>query len=169
MTSRSILDPCCGGRMIWFDRACPKAIFGDIRTETSIVTDRSHGKEDGQRMIVVSPDVEMDFRALPFPDGSFRLVVFDPPHLLRAGKKSWLAVKYGKLGKDWREDLRGGFRECFRVLEEGGVLVFKWNECQVPVGSVLELTPERPLFGNRQPRKMGTHWLVFMKEAGRES
>ena len=51
----------------------------------------------------------LDFRALPYADGTFNLVAFDPPHLVRAGSKSWLAAKYGKLGEDWREDLRRGF------------------------------------------------------------
>ncbi|MDF3823072.1 anhydro-N-acetylmuramic acid kinase, partial [Leptospira sp. 96542] len=41
----------------------------------------------------------------------FKLVAFDPPHLVRAGPRSWLAAKYGKLSQDWREDLRAGFAE----------------------------------------------------------
>lgn len=34
----------------------------------------------------------LDFRALPYPDESFYLVAFDPPHLVRAGRKSWRAA-----------------------------------------------------------------------------
>jgi len=90
-------------------------------------------------------------------------VAFDPPHLVRAGPKSWLAAKYGKLSEDWREDLRQGFAECFRVLASDGVLVFKWNETQVKLREVLALTPHQPLFGNTSGKKAGTHWLVFMK------
>src|SRR3546814_15663113 len=82
----------------------------------------------------------VDFRDLPYADATFRLVAFDPPHLVHAGPRSWLAARYGKLGKDWREDLRRGFAECFRVLEPEGVLVFKWNETQVALRAVLELT-----------------------------
>lgn len=158
-----ILDPCCGSRMMWFDRMNPEVLFGDNRDETLTVSDRSHGKTDGKRVIVISPDMRMDFRALPFPDNAFRLVAFDPPHLVRAGARSWLAAKYGKLGHDWREDLRAGFSECFRVLEEHGVLVFKWNETQVKLREILSLTPHQPLFGNTSGRKAGTHWMVFMK------
>src|SRR3546814_20885436 len=77
-----------------------------------------------------------DFRDLPYADATFRLVAFDPPHLVHAGPRSWLAARYGKLGKDWREDLRRGFAECFRVLEPEGVLVFKWNETQVALREV---------------------------------
>lgn len=158
-----VLDPCSGSRMMWFDRDHPDAVFGDRRAETLTLVDRSHGRADGTRTLRIDPDVLLDFRALPFPDGAFRLVAFDPPHLVRAGPKSWLAAKYGKLGEDWRDDLRAGFTECFRVLAEDGVLVFKWNETQVKLREVLALAPVRPLFGNTSGKKAGTHWLVFMK------
>lgn len=157
-----VLDPCSGSRMMWFDRGHPDALFGDRRSETITVTDRSHSA-DGTRTIHVHPDALMDFRALPFSDGAFKLVAFDPPHLVRAGPRSWLAAKYGKLGEDWRDDLRAGFGECFRVLATDGVLVFKWNEIQVKLREVLALTPHQPLFGNTSGKKAGTHWLVFMK------
>lgn len=49
------------------------------------------------------------------------LVVFDPPHLNKLGKSSWMAKKYGVLGLDWKEDLRRGFSECFRVLGPMGI------------------------------------------------
>jgi len=162
---KRILDPCCGGRMMWFDHQHPEAIFGDRRSEVITVTDRSHGREDGQRTLRIEPDVLLDFRELPYPDGSFHLVAFDPPHLERAGAGSWMAAKYGKLGPDWRDDLRRGFAECFRVLASDGVLVFKWNETHVKVGEVLALTPIQPLFGQVSGRRGMTHWLVFMKPA----
>ena len=165
MSDARVLDPCSGSRMMWFDRGHPDAIFGDQRSETLTVTDRSHGRQDGTRTLTVCPDMLMDFRALPFPEASFRLVAFDPPHLVRAGPRSWLAAKYGKLGKDWRDDLRQGFAECFRVLHPDGTLVFKWNETQVKLSEVLALTPHQPLFGNTSGKKAGTHWLVFMKPA----
>ena len=161
--SPSILDPCCGSRMFWSDKSDPRVLFGDCRRESITVTDRSHGRADGRRVLRIDPDVLLDFRSLPYPDGTFRLVVFDPPHLVRAGRKSWLMAKYGKLGPDWRADLRQGFAECFRVLTDGGILVFKWNETQVRVKEVLVLTPVPPLFGHISGRKGLTHWLVFMK------
>lgn len=163
MAAPLVLDPCCGSRMMWFDRQHPNVIFGDCRRATITVTDRSHGRADGTRTLIVDPALQMDFRALPFADGTFQLVVFDPPHLLRAGEKSWLAAKYGKLGQDWRDDIRAGFRECFRVLVNGGVLVFKWNETHVGLREVLALTPQQPLFGHTSGKKAHTHWMVFMK------
>jgi hypothetical protein len=91
-------------------------------------------------------------------------VVFDPPHLVRAGKKGWLAKKYGKLGTDWREELTVGFAECFRVLKPEGTLIFKWNENDIPVSQILALTPERPLFGNRCGKSAKSHWIIFTKQ-----
>lgn len=148
---------------MWFDRSNPDVVFGDQRAETIAVTDRSHGRTDGTRILRIEPDVMLDFRNLPYADGSFKLVAFDPPHLVRAGPRSWLAAKYGKLGEDWRDDLRRGFAECLRVLDADGVLVFKWNETQVPLGEVIKLAPIQPLFGHVSGRKGLTHWLVFIK------
>lgn len=164
-TTPRVLDACCGSRMMWFNKADPCAVFVDQRRETITVTDNSRGNASGQRVLSIDPDFLMDFRALTFPDGTFKLVAFDPPHLIQAGPKSWLGAKYGKLGPDWREDLRKGFSECFRVLEPGGTLVFKWNETQVKVKEVLALTPEKPLFGQVSGRSGMTHWLVFIKAA----
>lgn len=158
-----VLDPCCGSRMMWFDKMDQRVLFGDRRSETITVTDRSNGNSSGQRSIKIEPDSLMDFRALPFPDSSFKLVAFDPPHLVNAGPRSWLAAKYGKLSDDWRDDLRVGFSECFRVLEKDGVLVFKWNETQVKLKEILALTIVKPMFGQISGRSGMTHWLVFMK------
>ncbi|HIC7214891.1 TPA: SAM-dependent methyltransferase, partial [Burkholderia stabilis] len=102
-------------------------------------------------------------------NGTFKLVVFDPPHLERAGPRSWLRAKYGALdGATWRNDLRAGFAECFRVLEPAGVLIFKWNETQIPVREILALTDEKPLFGHQSGKRSATHWICFMKGAKHE-
>jgi len=149
--------------MMWFDRKNPDVIFGDRRNETLTVTDKSKGNASGVRTICIEPDTLLDFRALPFANDTFRLIAFDPPHLVHAGPRSWLAAKYGRLSDNWREDLRQGFAECFRVLEPRGVLVFKWNETQVKTREVLALTPHAPLFGHTSGKRAGTHWIVFMK------
>lgn len=59
--------------------------------------------------------------------------------------------------------IRAGFAECFRVLRPEGVLVFKWNEIEVPLREVLALTPERPLYGHRTGKQAKTHWVAFLK------
>jgi hypothetical protein len=86
-----------------------------------------------------------------------------PPHLDNCGPLGWQGLKYGKLPKEWQSYLRSGFAECFRVLADDGVLVFKWNETRIKSSSVLELTPHRPLFGQQTGRGVRTHWYVFMK------
>ena len=157
-----ILDPCCGSRMMYFDKQDQRVLFGDIRQEGHYLKDR-----ESIRYLEVKPDVKMDFTNLPFDDESFRLVVFDPPHLMRAGKKSWLAKKYGKLGDDWRTDIKKGFAECFRILKDGGILIFKWNENQISVKEILSLTDEKPIFGHttrkHKVNQTATHWFTFMK------
>lgn len=160
---KNILDACCGSRMMWFDKNDDRALFGDQRRETIVVTDNSKGNKSGTRTLKIDPDTIMDFRDMPFEDGTFKLVAFDPPHLVTAGPRSWLAAKYGKLKSDWREDIRKGFSECFRVLEIGGILVFKWNESQVKLKQILDLTDQKPLFGQVSGSKGMTHWIVFMK------
>lgn len=150
-----VLDPCCGSRMFWFDKNHPDVIYGDIRSESATLCDG--------RSLEVRPDVILDFTNLPFENGRFRLVVFDPPHFENLGEKSWMAKKYGNLPKNWADFLRRGFEECFRVLDADGVLIFKWNEHRISIRKVLELAPYSPLFGNTTLQNKKTHWCVFMK------
>lgn len=148
-----ILDVCCGGKMFYFNPDSPLVTFMDIREGE---VEFSEG-----RKITIKPDVVGDFRAIPFYNETYDMVVFDPPHLIRAGKTSWLAKKYGVLNKEtWESDLRVGFYECFRVLKKGGVLIFKWNTDQIPLKQVLELAIRQPLFGDKRGK---THWIVFVK------
>lgn len=150
---KPILDVCCGSKMFWFDRNNKNTIFMDNRELKDILCDG--------RGLEIKPDLVGDFRDIPFSDKSFKLVVFDPPHLLRIGETSWMAKKYGKLNPEtWKEDIKQGFKECMRVLEDYGVLIFKWNEEQIKLKQILELIEYKPLFGNRRSK---THWLVFMK------
>lgn len=153
-----VLDACCGSRMAWYDKSNPVALFMDNRQVDETLCDG--------RKLVVSPDVVGDFRHMPFPDESFYLVFFDPPHMHQLGVSSWVARKYGVLLPTWRDDLKAGFEECFRVLKTCGTLVFKWSDVQTPFDDVLRLAlPYKPLFGHR--RKQGTHdtiWSVFFKD-----
>lgn len=158
-----VLDVCCGPRSFWFDKQDARALFVDRRLETHAV-DIGTAKTKGRSPIVVEPDVLADFTALPFPDESFPLVVFDPPHAERAEALGFLTKRYGHLKGDWRTMLRHGFAECFRVLEPRGTLIFKWGENDYPVSEILALTPHKPLFGHKTSKT--TCWVVFTKSSG---
>lgn len=157
---KPILDACCGGKMFYFDKNDDRVLFQDIRDIETTLCDGRHFE--------VHPDVQADFTDMPYPDGIFSMVVFDPPHLKCSGDtkelKGWQMIKYGHLGKGWRAILIKGFVECFRVLKTGGFLIFKWNETDIKVAEVLKLTPERPIFGHISGKRANTHWICFMKK-----
>lgn len=154
---KPILDMCCGSRMFWFDRQDNRVVFSDIRLEKHILCDG--------RKLNITPDIIADFKNLPFPDETFYQVLFDPPHLVRVGKNSWMFKKYGALDKhSWRSDPAAGFREAFRVLRPHGALLFKWNETQIPTREILALTNEKPTVVQRVGKNDKTHWISFYKE-----
>lgn len=151
-----ILDATCGGRHIWYDKARDDVIYVDRRIlPKGTIPIRPNWE--------VRPTVCASFTALPFRDETFDLVVYDPPHIIRDNpSKSFLRTKYGELRlNSWRETLREGFDECWRVLKMGGTLHFKWAESNVPLKEVLRLFPINPLFKN----KHDVSWSVFVKTA----
>lgn len=135
---KKILDVCCGSKMFWFNKNHKNTIYMDNRQLEDILCDG--------RKLEIKPDVIADFRNIPFSDNTFYLVVFDPPHLLKVGEKSWMAKKYGKLSENWKEDIKQGFEECMRVLKVNGVLIFKWNEQQIKLKEILDIIKYKPLF-----------------------
>jgi len=165
MEDKFILDACCGGRMFWFNKNNPAALFIDNRKIPAGRLEKTPG-------FSVAPDKVMDFRKLEFPDKSFKLVVFDPPHLQGLDLNSWIGVKYGSLNPEtWREDIKKGFFECWRVLEDYGVLIFKWSKSHdnrkkrdIGLPDILKLIePVKPLFGHPSGSKLNTIWMCFMK------
>ena len=153
---KPILDATCGGRMMWFDKQNPAVLYLDNRElERTPLCDG--------RTFSVSPDIIADFTALPFPDNHFKLVVFDPPHLIRVNDDAYMAIKFCRLPDDWEVLVKAGFRECMRVLDAYGTLIFKWSEIQIPTRKVIEAIGCEPLFGHISGRKSKTHWMTFMK------
>ena len=152
--NKIILDACCGSRMFWFNKKNPLAIFIDNRKEKHILCDG--------RKLELNPDRIMDFRKLKFTDNYFKLVVFDPPHLIKLGRKSWMAKKYGVLGPNWEEDIKKGFNECWRVLDINGVLIFKWNTRDIKIKEILQVINRQPLFGHTT-MSGNTIWMCFIK------
>jgi hypothetical protein len=88
-----------------------------------------------------------------------------PGHLIHAGDKSWSRLKYGRLEEDWEDTLRDGFNECMRVLDDDGLMIFKWSEIQIPLRDILKIFQAEPLLGEKRGRNKNTHWLIFMKPA----
>ena len=159
-----VLDACCSTRMMWFDKQDARALYIDKREGTRVIDVGTPGTK-GRKPKTVAPDVLADFREMPFPDESFDHVVFDPPHFYKgAGKTGRIAFDFGLLEETWRDDLRQGFAECFRVLRDCGTLIFKWCEVEIPLREVLALTPEKPLYGHRSGKKAMTHWVAFIKQ-----
>jgi 23S rRNA G2069 N7-methylase RlmK/C1962 C5-methylase RlmI len=156
---KKVLDVCCGPKGMWFDKHDPRALYLDRRNEIHKNTYASGYKET-----TIEPDIIGDFTDIKQPDNSFSLVVFDPPHIKRGDKnKGEIVLRYGKLNGEWREMLKQGFKECFRVLKPNGVLIFKWCEIEIPLKEILELTDEKPLFGHKTKKNLLTHWVCFIK------
>ena len=151
--------------MMWYNKHHPNTIYIDNR-----IADKGHIQKGFNPNHHVRPDIVMDFRKMDFPDKSFKLVVFDPPHLTSLTETSVMGKKFGCLNAEtWQSDLQKGFSECWRVLKDYGVLVFKWNDIEISYKKVLSLIKERPLFFNitagQKALKDGhrSYWFVFMK------
>ena len=153
-----VLDACCGGRAFWFDKADGRALFVDKREGVFPIV-----RQTPRSPVVVRPDWCGSFTAMPFPSDTFDHIVFDPPHIIESSASGNVAKTYGVLRGEWREELRQGFAECFRVLRPGGTLIFKWNEIAIPIADILSLTPERPLYGHKSGKSSKTHWIAFLK------
>jgi hypothetical protein len=157
--NKLILDACCSVKAMWFDKSNPNAFFIDIRKEPKGFL--GYGRNE-----CLCPDEVMDFRKMNFKNNSSKLVVFEPPHLKSLGKNSYFRNKFGCLDREtWQSDLTQGFNECIRVLEDYGVLVFKWSNNEIKFREVLNLFPIKPLFGNTSNNKATstTKWFCFMK------
>ena len=157
MKNKFILDACCGSRMFWLDKIQENTIFIDNRSYDKGFIDNRPNRE-------FKPDMIMDFRDLKFPDKKFKLIVMDPPHLVGKPDGCRMTKTYGVLNKEtWKEDIKKGFDECWRCLEDYGILVFKWNDSSVKRKELLQVLNKPYLFGHPNGSKIPTHWFCFMK------
>lgn len=145
-----ILDATAGNRAMWFDKNCPLATFIDVRPE-------------------VKPDRVEDCTNTSFPERIFDLVVFDPPHV-NCGASSSMGKTYGHFTTAQIKELcRKAFAEFYRVLKDGGFVIFKWNDHDTKLDTVLSLaTPFlSPLFGQRVATRTkhssSTYWVCLCK------
>jgi hypothetical protein len=157
-----ILDMTAGQRGIWYQKENPFTIFMDRRCGDFIDNQRP----DADRIVSIKPDVVAEWEHLPFKDGVFDMVVWDPPQIFKdkGAKLPGLAVKYGVLYNDsWKGQIQRGAVEAFRVLKSEGILIFKWSDCAKSVDIVLKLIPYAPMFGTRTGQSNNTHWICFIK------
>ena len=124
----------------------------------------------------MQPDHVCDARKLPFEDGAYDLIVFDPPHMA-IGPQAQMAKAYGSYGAgEIRLLVRQAADELHRVLRPDGLLAFKWTErsdCnKMSLKTVVGLLHGfRPLFGhkvaerrfNSRSRSSSTYWVLLVK------
>ena len=160
MTVR-VLDATCGGRSIWIDKDHADAVYADLR----IREPGFHGHEG--RTYAVQPDVQCDYRDLPFGADTFDAAVIDPPHVTRGNGMEQLSgvvvKKYGALhAETWQDDLRRALAELWRVVHTAGTVVLKFNDVGVDFESVISLAPEEPLVGTTTKKNnTETRWFLF--------
>ena len=150
-----ILDACCGGKMFWYEKDLD---FVDFQDNRELQTELCDG-----RKLEIKPSLMGDVTDMFYiKDGTYDMVVLDPPHLKNGGDNAWIILKYGRLPEEWKLFMKTAFEECFRVLKDGGTLVFKWNSEQIPFAEVVKLSPYKPIFGDKRAK---TRWTVFVKNA----
>jgi len=157
LSAKFILDACCGGRMFWFNKKHPNTIYVDIRKEEK-------GFIKYEKNYEVNPDIIADVQKLPFKEKSFKLIIFDPPHLVNYNS-GIMFQKYGSLNNNYKDFLSNAFKELWRVLDDYGVINFKWNNQNVKIREILEIIKEIPLCGTKAVSKKNsnTYWFCFMK------
>ena len=157
LKDKFILDPCCGPKYMWVNKKHPNVLYGDIRQ-------KKKGFTQYRKNLCVAPDMVLDFRDMPFKNGCFKLVVFDPPHLFKGKTELNLHKAFGSLSKTtWRRDIKQGFDECWRVLELFGVLIFKWSDYAISFKEIIKTLGKEPLFYNKFGNTTKSFWACFMK------
>tara|TARA_R110002110_G_scaffold239695_2_gene455698 strand:- start:34 stop:507 length:474 start_codon:yes stop_codon:yes gene_type:complete len=156
MDDKYILDVCCGGRMMWFDKENKNTLFCDIR-------ECEKGSIEYCPNWSCKPDIICDYKDLPFDDNSFKLIVWDIPHIIK-DSGGIINQKYGSLGENWQEDTKNAFNEIWRVLDHNGTLIFKYSDLNIKLSDMLKLFPINPLFGTRSKKAVNcTYWICFFK------
>lgn len=153
-----ILDACCAGRQIWFQKFQKNTIFMDIR-------EVKKGTIQLQPNWSIEPTIIGNYKKMPFKNNSFKLVVWDIPHTLGKKINGIIQMKYGYLDRDnYSQDLKQGFSEIMRVLDDYGILEFKYADVAIPCKEILNLFPIKPLFGTVTKKGVNnTYWFCFMK------
>jgi hypothetical protein len=163
-----LLDVSAGNRHIWSEKNPPDTIFID--------------REPGLK---VKPDVLADFTMIPFRDGIFDMVVFDPPHLVVSKPSAkWAHRDPAEAEFDYSGAWWGYFTspmqmfkaiamaqdEIYRVTTDDGFLYFKWNNAMAKTMTVIPKFSKTWVELIRTDRQTGssvsdstTFWVLFSK------
>ena len=75
--------------------------------------------------------------------------------------------KFGALqAETWQSDLKKGFDECWRILEDYGALIFKWNDAKTSFKEITKIFGREPTILNTLRKKdaLGaTFWAIYIK------
>lgn len=129
-----VLDPCCGSRMMWFDRQTPMPCLATSATAARPVR-RPHPSDRAR--------CADGLHGPAVPRRHLQARCVRPPHLRHAGPKSWLRAKYGVLGDNWREDIRKGLQSASACWPTMACSSSSEAEDQVKIKEMLE-TDARP-------------------------
>ena len=155
LSEKFILDACCGGRMMGFEKKHKNALYCDIRSIEKGTIQHENWE--------CKPDIIADYKDLPFEDESFNLILWDIPHLIKDGT-GIINKKYGHLGENWESDTTKGFNCIWKKLKNNGVLIFKYNDLNIKVSEMLKLFHTKPLFGTISKKGVNnTYFFTFMK------
>jgi len=122
-----ILDACCGSLKIYNGLVNSLMDSGEFITVDKRKGDFSYKSENNfcKNEVIVKPIVLADMRFLPFKEGAFSAIVFDPPHL-KCGATSNMFMYYGSWSmEDAVRHLRFVDSEFSRVLSKNGFLFLK--------------------------------------------
>jgi len=173
-----ILDATAGNRTMWELKDYPNIIYSDM-----------------ERKLKNKPTLYADNTTLPFLDGIFDTIFYDPPHNWGGGDepnpiypseiKKWkqkhVPFAFTYYGWDKYKTRVGLFRHVYaaqkefqRVLKPDGLLWFKWNEMRIPLDRILAcfsdwltLLTLRVNDVSHTASEHQTFWICFAKEKGK--
>ena len=124
-----------------------------------------------RKPIIVEPTVVADLKRLPFKDGCFNLILFDPPHG-NFSLDTFMGVKYGGLTEtEFTYLIVWANREFWRVLKPGGVVFAKVMDNNNRYKRLLRaFVAFKPLLdidfeskGHHALEWNRTHWILFVR------
>jgi len=177
-----ILDATAANRTIWKTKQDDRIIWIDIEPELEI-----------------KPDFVMDCTKTDFPDEYFHHIFFDPPYgsghsrekgdyfcirnkaemakferergFTPVGKWTYYGLDKYKTKMELFKFIYIALEEFYRILRSDGILMLKWNEMEVPLSRVMNMTKDwieimRITVGSVS-QNLGstqTYWVLLMKK-----